>query len=315
MNQFEHLVAATFTPMHDDGRVNLSVIPAYAEHLLAMGVTGIFVCGTTGESSSLSVEERKEVAAEWVRVAQGRLRVIIHVGANALPDCIALSEHAAAIGADAVSTTPPSYFKPATNDALVDWCRQIAAAAGKLPFYFYHIPSLTGVTLPMLDLLRESRENIPTLAGIKYTHGNLMEFQRCLAFDPDRFEVYFGFDEMLLPALAVGTKGAVGSTYNYAGPLYQRMIDAFHQGDLATARAWSKRTIEMIAVLLEFGGLPAGKAILNMQGIDTGPVRSPLVSLSPQRTVALHARLMEAGFDAQAIAREARALQLTEKAR
>ncbi len=147
------LVPAVFTPMHEDGSLNLTMVPVMVEHLLAQGASGLYVNGSTGEGVSLTSSERIAVAEAYVQAAGGRVPVIIQVGHNSLAEARALAAHAQAIGADAISATPPSYFKPGTLDALVDCMAQVSAGAHRLPFYYYHIPSVTGVDLDMVDFL------------------------------------------------------------------------------------------------------------------------------------------------------------------
>ena len=230
------LVAAPYTPLHADGRLNPDAVPAQAELLLKAGVRGAFVCGTTGECHSLSMGERREIAERWVRAAAGRMPVVVHVGHHCLPDAQALAEHAARVGADAVAALAPGYFKPQTVDDLVEFCAELASAAPALPFYFYHIPSMTGVTLSASEFLRRGAERIPNLAGVKFTHNDLMMLQECLAAEGARFDVVYGSDETLLAGLALGVRGAVGSTYNYAAPVYHEVLRAFAAGDLEAAR-------------------------------------------------------------------------------
>jgi N-acetylneuraminate lyase len=155
---------------------------------------------------------------------------------------------------------------------------------------------MTGVHIPAIDFLRIGGERIQNLAGVKFTFENLMDFADCLRMDDGRFDLVFGRDEMLLAGLAVGARGAIGSTYNFAAPVYHRIIKAFDAGDLASAQQEQARANAMIALLIRFGGLPAGKAMLRMIGVDCGPVRSPLRSLSPEKEGALRLELERVGF-------------------
>ena len=136
-----------------------------------------------------------------------------------------------------------------------------------------------------------SADRIPTLAGVKYTNADLMGLQECLAVRGGHFDVVFGSDELLLAALALGVKGAVGSTYNYAAPLYRRIIRAFEAGDLAAARREQFHSVELVRVLLQFGGLRAGKAVMSLLGVDCGPVRSPLRTLTAGELISLYGAL------------------------
>jgi len=290
------LVAAPFTPMHADGSVHIEKIDALAESLIASGVAGAFACGTTGESLSLTLDERQQIAQRWRDAAGDDLAVIIHVGHTCLADAKALAAHAQQIGARALGAMAPCFFKPASLDDLVLWCAEVAAAAPRLPFYYYHIPSMTGVNITVADFLERGAGQIPTLAGVKFTYENLMDYARCLRLLDGRFDMLFGRDEILLSALALGAKGAVGTTYGFAAPLYLRVIEAYNSGDMPTAQAEQARAAEMIAVLIRHGGLPAMKAVMKMIRIDCGPVRSPLRDLTLEQRHALHQDLEQIGF-------------------
>jgi N-acetylneuraminate lyase len=291
------LVAATHAPFDADGRLNLGAVEKQAAHLLRSGVSAAFVCGSTGESHSLTVEERIALARRWGEVARGSaLRVVVHVGANCLADARTQAAQASSAGACAVAALSPSYFKPKNVDALAACCAQIADAAPELPFYFYDIPSLTGVHLPVPELLEVGAGRIRTLAGVKFTNPDLMAYQRCLNAGGGRFDVPWGTDECLLAALALGATGAVGSTYNFAAPIYRRLMAAFARGDLAAARAEQYRSVQLIGLLGEFGFIPATKAVMGLLGIDVGPARLPLVSLTPEQHDLLRQRLETLGF-------------------
>lgn len=282
MKRLEGLVAAPFTPFDSKGELALARIDAQLDALHASGVVGAFVCGTTGEGLSLTVEERKRVAARWQERARDRLAVIVHVGATCLHDARELAAHAEQIGAAAVGWMPPGFFRPSSIQNLVDCAAFVAAASPKLPFYYYHIPSMGGVAFVMHDFLAAAAGRIPNLAGIKFTHENLMDYSRCLEFDGGRFDILFGRDEMLLSALAIGARGAIGSTYNFNAPTYQRLIAAFQQGDLPTARRAQQQANETIACLIRHGGLVAMKAWMRCLDLDLGPVRLPLVDLTAE---------------------------------
>jgi N-acetylneuraminate lyase len=288
------LIAAPFTALREDGELNLDQIARQADGLIRNRVVGAFVCGTTGEGASLSTAERMLVAERWVAASRGELRIIVHVGHNSLPECRALAAHAQRVGAEAIAITAPSFFKPATVDDLAAFAEQVAAAAPDLPFYYYQIPSFTGVSLPVHDFLTTARDRIPNLAGAKFTYENLQDFGRCLA--DGGFEMLFGRDEMLLAALALGAKGAVGTTYNLAAPLFYRIIEAYQRRDMAGAQADQARAMEFIALFARSGGLPAAKAMMKMIGIDCGPVRLPQRSLSSQAQERLKADLDRIGF-------------------
>lgn len=290
------LIAAPHTPFHADGTLASEIIPQQARLLAHNRVTGAFICGTTGEGSSLTNDERRQVVEAWVAARPSSLAVIVHVGHLSLGEAGAFARHAQEAGADAIATIAPSFFKPAAAAELVAWCAKVAAAAPKLPFYYYHMPAMTGVAIPAADFLQSVNGQIPTLAGVKFTHENLMDFGRSAEVGSGRYEMLFGRDEILLSGLALGAKGAVGSTYNFAAPLYHRIIDAFNRGDLASARRDQSRAMDFIDVLSRHGGLSAGKSVMKFIGVDCGPVRLPLRAVSDAEERSLRAGLERIGF-------------------
>lgn len=291
------LVAATHTPFHADGSLNLAVIEPQAAHLLKSGVHHAFIGGTTGESSSLTVAERLALAERWLAVTRGSsLKVIVHVGSNCLQDACTLAAQAQNLGALAVSALAPSYFKPGHVSTLVASMSQIAAAAPDLPFYYYEIPSMTGLSLSPSEFLAQAAERIPNLAGIKFTSSNLMEYQLCRASHDGRFDIPFGFDEMLLAALALGATGAVGSSFNFAAPIYLRLIAAFQSGDFAVARAEQLKSVRVIQTLAARGYMGAAKAVMAMLGVEVGPPRLPNSALDAAQTQALRSELERLDF-------------------
>ncbi len=297
MKRLTGLIAAPFTPFKKDGKVDLARVERLAASLVANKVAGAFVCGTTGEGVSLTTSERMKLAECWQACAGPKLRVIVHVGHTSLGDCRALAAHAQKSGAAAVGCMAPFCFKPSKAEDLAAFCAEVAAAAPDLPFYYYHIPCVTGVAIPAFDFLRAAADMIPNLAGLKFTHENLMDFASCVRFEGGRYDVLFGRDEMLLQGLSAGAQGAIGSTYNYAAPVYHRIIAAYNRGDLKAAQDEQARANAMIAVLIRYGGMPpAGKAFMRAIGLDCGTVRLPLRPLTDAQAEALRAEAEAAGF-------------------
>lgn len=291
------LVAATHTPFHDDGSLNLDVVAKQAEHLQKNGINTAFIGGSTGESHSLNVDERRQLTTRWMEVTRGTdMKVVVHVGSNCLVDAAALAKHAQQSKACAVAALSPSYFKPRSVEVLVDCAAQIASAAPDTPFYFYDIPVLTGVSLPMPEFLELGRKAIPNLAGLKFTNPDLMAFQFCLRAGDGSFDVPWGCDEFLLAAVALGATGAVGSTYNFAAPIYHRVLKAFAAGDLTAARSEQFRAVQMIQIIVRYGFIGSTKAIMKMLGVDVGPGRLPNPKISAEATKALQADLEKIGF-------------------
>jgi len=158
---------------------------------------------------------------------------------------------------------------------------------------------MTGVNLPMAHFMKVAGRTIPNLVGLKYSHDDLVDLAACVSLDDGRFEILFGKDEILLAALSLGVRGAVGSTYNFMTPLYQRVIHAYDAGDLPTARREQMRAVELVRMLLRFGPafMAAGKHIMSRLGIECGPVRSPLRPLTPEQVTQLDEQLSRLGFD------------------
>ena len=292
----EGLIAAPYTPMNADGTVNLDMVGPMAEFLHRNGVRGGFICGSTGEGVSLTVEERVALTERWVADAPKGFQVIVHIGHTSIEACKTLARHSEQAGAVATGAMAPYFFRPGSVEGLVDFCAEIAAAQ-ELPFFFYHIPSMTHVDFPMIEFLEVAHGRIPNLAGIKFTSEDLMDFELCRAFDGGRYCMLFGRDEILLAGLALGCRGAIGSSYNFAAPLYNRIIEAFDAGDLETARALQRKSMEMIRFLAGTGSYhSAAKALMGTLGVECGPNRLPVPTFTPEQSEAVRAGLEELGF-------------------
>lgn len=288
---------AAHTPFLSDGSLRLGVIEQQAAHFAQTGVQAVFVCGTTGESASLTVEERKTIAKTWFGVTRGTgLRIVVHVGSNSVTEAALLAAHAESCGAAAIAALSPSYFKPRSLEALIECCAQIAGAAPRTPFYFYDIPALTGVQFSMPEFLSRGAERIPNLAGLKFTNPDLKTYLQCLQLNGGRWDVPFGVDEHLLGALAMGARGAVGSGFNFAAPIYQRLLRAFERGDLTQARREQAHGGQLVDLLAGFGYLPAARAVMGMLGIPVGAPRLPHLPLTEEAEQLLRARLDQCGF-------------------
>ena len=291
------LIAATFTPMDIKGDVNYDVIDRYADYVAQSPIEGVFVNGTTGEFSSLTVDERKAILERWIKAANGRFKVICHVGCNCQRSAVELARHAAEAGADAIGSIAPSFFKPATVKDLIDFFAPVAAAASQLPFYYYNMPSMTGVCLPVDKFLTEGKKVMPNLAGTKFTHNNLMEMGACIALNGGEFEVLHGFDEILISGIAMGAVAGVGSTYNYIPEIYAGIFEAMSFNDVETARMLQRKSIQVVEVIIKYGGgVRGGKAIMNLMGIECGECRPPISKFSKSEYEQLRADLKELGF-------------------
>uniref|UniRef100_A0A3Q2Q733 N-acetylneuraminate lyase n=1 Tax=Fundulus heteroclitus TaxID=8078 RepID=A0A3Q2Q733_FUNHE len=246
------LLAATFTPF------TAPLISIYSlDYPLCVNKTCLVsfpVNGTTGESMSLSVAERKVLAEEWC------LRLCFRPQAR----------HAVEIGADGIAVISPSFFKPKTAEALRQFLQEVARAAPSLPFYYYQIPSFTGVNENIEEL-------IPSFRGVKFSGSDLLDFGQCVSYSQPHWSVLYGVDEQLLAALAMGANGAVGSTYNYMGCYVNQLISAFETGDLVKARTIQFKIQEVL-------GFDVGvnkQLMTEVSGLFLGPPRLPVMPCPP----------------------------------
>jgi N-acetylneuraminate lyase len=286
------LVAATHTPFHSDGSLATEIVPLQAAHLAQSGVSTAFITGSTGEAHSLTRDERLAMYVAWAEAGPAHnVRVVAHVGSNCLEDAKAFAAASADHGFLAISALAPSYFKPSSLASLVGWCGEIAAAAPDLPFYYYDIPSLTGVRFDSLEFLTTAEQIIPNLAGIKFTNDDPATYSKCLEYANGRFDIPWGIDEKLVVALAAGCKGAVGSTYNFAAPLYQELSAAFERGEMESASELQRQSVWLVETLAAVGYFGAAKALMGWLGVPVGPARRPLDNPTPAQLDAVRAKL------------------------
>lgn len=290
------LIAATYTPFHPDGSLNLDAVEAQAVALADQRLRGVFVCGSTGEGSSMTTPERMALAQRWRDVAGSDLELMVHVGHASVEDARLLAAHADHLGVDGIAAVAPSYFRPRTVEELVAVNAAIAAAAPKTRYYFYHIPVLSHVDLPMEEFLPRAIATIPNFAGIKFTNEGLATYLLLLDQCGPGREIFFGRDEMLLAGLACGGYSAVGSTFNFAAPIYHRVFDAFVRGDMDAARAAQLEATRMIETVGKYGGLPAFKALMRWYGPDLGPFRLPWRNPGQGEIAQMRAELDAQGF-------------------
>lgn len=284
MNKISGLVAAPFAPLDKRGRVVYDRIPAYFDLLSKNSIAGAFINGSTGEGVSLSQNEKAKITEMWAsqKPKNKGLKIINLVGGTSYVECIETAQMSAEVGVDAIAILAPYYFKPGNAGQLAEFVAIIAESVPQIPVYFYHIPVLTGCYVPMFDFLKAAAPMIPNLAGIKYTHEDFMDFQTCLNFENGKFDMLWGRDENLLSALVLGARGGVGSTYNYAAPLYYQLIDAFNKGDLHVARKLQQQSIDMIRLLGKYGGIATGKAYMKYIGFDCGEFRLPIKNMTAE---------------------------------
>jgi len=298
MEKIKGLINAPFTPFDERGEVNLKPIAAYAAMLQKNGLQGVFINGSSGEGYMLTEEERMLLAEEWVRVSPAGFKVIVHVGATCVKSSRKLAGHAQQIGAWGVGAMASPFPKAGRVEELVKYCEEIAEGAPGLPFYFYHIPALSGVFLPMLPFLKAVDGRIPNFAGIKYTYESLYEYNQCMKYAGGKFDMLHGQDETILSALVMGgAQGGIGGTTNYNGRALVGIGRAWAEGDLATARELQNFSQDVINVIVNYrGNIVGGKRIMKLIGLDLGKNRTPFQNMTDAEEASMKKELEAIGF-------------------
>lgn len=274
---FTGLIAAPFTPMDQSGQINPEVIGEYARFLQRQGVNGVFLNGTSGEGVSLCLAERKELTQAWIEASVDDFQVVVNVSHTDARLSQELASDAAEMGADGVSSMSSFFYQPATLERLVDYCKSIAGSVSETPFYYYHIPVMTGVDFPMVDFLKQAQAKIPNLAGIKYTKENRVDFEMSRLVSDGKFNILSGCDDMLVSTYATGCKGFIGSTYNYSTPLFLEMMRLFDAGRVQEANELQAYLVKVINIMAKTGDyFAAAKRVMDELGVACGYVRLPL---------------------------------------
>ena len=296
MKKIKGLVCAPFTAFGALGDVDLGKVALQAEFYKKNGVSGVFACGTTGEGSSLTMDEKKALFSEWAKQRSKGFSVIGFLGGTSVRDCSELARRAKEVGLDAVAMTAPYYQRPASVKDLAISLAEVASAVPDMPFYFYHIPVLTKVSFPMIRLLETVDGMIPNFAGIKYTDENMMDYHLCLEFKDRKYNIMWGRDEMFLETLAIGGETFVGSTYGYMAPLYHAIRERFKDGEVEEAAALQFEAVRLITLLDKYGS-GTGKAFMKAAGLDLGPCRRPLNTLEGESYEAFLQELPDTRFE------------------
>ena len=301
MKQFEKikgLIVAPFTPFDKKGEVDLAPITDYTALLQKNGLIGVFINGSSGEGYMLTVEERLKLAEKWISVAPTGFKVIVHVGATSIKESFKMAQHAQKIGAFGIGAMASPFPKAGRVEELVKYCEEIACGAPDLPFYFYHIPVLNGVYLPMLPFLKASDGRIPNLAGIKYTFENLYEYNQCMLYKNGKFDMLHGQDETILSALVMGgAQGGISGTGSYIGNSLVGIIDEYNSGNIEKARDQQNFAQEVINVIAKYrGNIVCGKRIMKLIGVDLGINRTPFQNVTDEEETIIRKELDSIGF-------------------
>lgn len=279
--KFRGIFPAFYACYDDIGEVSPARTQALARHLLAQGVAGLYVNGSSGECIYLSVEERKTILESVMEAVGERMTVIAHVACNNTRDSMALARHAEKLGVDAIAAIPPIYFK-LPEHAIARYWNDISAAAPNTGFILYNIPQLAGVSLS-LPLLEEMLKN-PRVIGVKNSSMPVMDIRQFKDAGGEGFTVFNGPDEQLAGGLMLGADGGIGGTYAVMPKLYIRLYELVLSGQQEAAVRLQGEICRIITALC------AGrcnlyamiKELLRRKGLHCGSVRAPLMPLSPE---------------------------------
>ena len=272
---FGRVVTAMVTPFAADGSVDLALTARLADHLVSHGSDGLVVCGTTGESPTLSWDEQHALFAAVKGAVGDRARVLAGSGSNCTAEAVEATRQAAALGADGALVVVPYYNKP-PQDGLEAHFRAVAAAAPELPLMLYNIPGRTGTSLEPATVARLL--DCPNVVSFKAASGTTEEVSALRALCGDRLAIYSGDDALTLPMLAVGAVGVVSVASHLAGPQISAMVRAFLEGDQALALALHEQLLPLCKALFCTTNPIPVKAALELCGWPVGAPRLPLLS-------------------------------------
>lgn len=289
LQTFQGTMPALVTPFTADNQVNVTVLRELIDFFLAKHVNGFYLCGSNGEGAFMSAAERELVVETVAAHVNGRVPLIVHVGAAANTEATRLAQHARAHGAVGVSSIlPPVIYD---QRGIVAYYENIAASVPDLPFF----PYLFGGTRDAVALLRDIA-HIPNLAGAKYTGPNMYEMRQIVALHERDWTVFAGMDEQVLFALMFGSTANIGSTVNLFPGAFVELHRCYHAGEWTRALDIQKRINGVIETLYGFGFAGAWKTTFQFLGFDCGKPRVPNLSLPENKRDELRAALQSVGF-------------------
>lgn len=277
MSIFTGAGVAIVTPFHEDGSVNYEAFKEQIERQIAGGTDAIIVCGTTGESSTLTHEEHLDVIRYCVKVVNKRIPVIAGTGSNCTETAIYLSTEAEKAGVDGLLIVTP-YYNKATQAGLISHYSQIADST-KCPIIMYNVPGRTGCNL-LPETVAELVRTKSNLVGLKEATGNLAQASKTMALTDGKLDLYSGEDGLVVPLMSIGAVGVISVWSNVAPGKVHAMCESFFKGDIKTARKLQLEALPLVdALFSEVNPIPVKKA-LNLMGMEVGPLRSPLCEMS-----------------------------------
>ncbi|MEI3224151.1 MAG: dihydrodipicolinate synthase family protein [Gemmiger sp.] len=287
ITKYRGIIPAFYACYAPDGSISTERVKALTRHLIAKGVKGVYVGGSSGECIYQHPDERKAVLEAVMSEAKGKITVIAHVACNNTADSVELAAHAEKCGVDAIASIPPIYFH-LPNDAIAAYWNAMSAAAPNTEFVIYNIPQLAGTALTM-PLLQTMLKN-PNVIAVKNSSMPTQDIQLfkdagIQARGKDGFAVFNGPDEQFVSGRVMGADGGIGGTYAVMPELFIRMNELIEKGDIPTARAIQYKADRIIYKMCEAKGnlYAVMKEILRrMYGLELGGVRAPLANLAPE---------------------------------
>lgn len=278
---FGKVVTAMVTPFKaDDLEVNWEIVPELTDYLIENGSDGLVVAGTTGESPTLTFEEKVRLFKEVKERAKNKARVIAGTGSYCTAESIHLTKAAEEVGVDAIMLVVPYYNKP-PQDGLYNHFRAIASQTS-LPVILYNIPGRTACNLEAKTLARLAKD-VPNIKGVKEASGNLVQVAEIASLTTDDFEILSGEDALTLPMLSVGGRGVISVASHIAGKKLREMIDSFFNGDVQKAKKIHLELLPLFRVLFITTNPIPVKTAMEMVGIKVGPPRPPLCPANEQQ--------------------------------
>jgi 4-hydroxy-tetrahydrodipicolinate synthase len=275
---FGQVLTAMVTPFDQNGDIDFSATRTLVNYLIDNGTDGLVVCGTTGESPTLTTEEKAALFKFVVEVADGRVPVIAGTGSNNTRASIQLTKLAEETGVDGIMLVAPYYNKP-SQEALYQHFKTIAEST-KLPVMLYNIPGRSVVNISVDTVVRLAK--IENIVAIKEASGNLDAMAEIIRQTPDDFTLYSGDDSLTLPVLAIGGAGVVSVASHIIGKEMQEMINHFKNGRNKEAANAHRNLLPIMKALFAAPNPAPVKAALNMKGVHVGGVRLPLLPLNDE---------------------------------
>ena len=278
-NRFHGVVAALVTPFDSRGEFNEKAYRQVMEHGINASVDGFWIAGGTGESVLLTDDEVIRIAHVSADQSRGRAKTIVHVGALTTRSAVRIARAAHEAGVDAVSCVPPFFYRP-SDQALVDYYRAVAEAAG-LPFFVYNQPRYTGVEITPA-LMEKIKASVPQLAGVKHSAPDFHNVRRFANMD---LTVFTGSGSLFLATLAAGGHGVVDGPLTVGPELWVGMYRAYREGDMKRAQALQEQGCKLVDLAGAYGMQATCKALAKARlGIDCGAPRLPIPALTEAQT-------------------------------